>query len=102
MLPKHWGEPVGRGEVGEQLAAKQPQQQLPAPRPEPGWHPASAACPCPQVVLGIHRLPPSHSSSRRTLTALESCPSSAAALRCLLPILLSVSNMQSWPMRACD
>ena len=23
MLPKHWGEPVGGGEVGEQLAAKQ-------------------------------------------------------------------------------
>ncbi len=22
MLPKHWGEPVGGGEVGEQLAAK--------------------------------------------------------------------------------
>ena len=23
MLPKHWGEPVGGGEAGEQLAAKQ-------------------------------------------------------------------------------
>ena len=23
MLPKHWGEPVGGGEVAEQLAAKQ-------------------------------------------------------------------------------
>lgn len=23
MLPKHWGEPLGGGEVGEQLAAKQ-------------------------------------------------------------------------------
>ena len=80
MLPKHWGEPVGGGEVGEQLAAKQLSHnslllilsqagvlpQLPAPVLR--W--SSAAIPSlPHTAM-----------SQCTLPASERCPSSTAAV----------------------